>query len=115
MTDVLDQSTPEAAAHRSSRRVQKSWRRQGRRGGGAASRSVGVPAEPCRVATTSACAFVGRRHATVQMLEGAAESAVAMAKAAPEDPWADLTRGGVARPSSAELDLEVKHPSRRRR
>lgn len=117
MTDVLDQSALETAAHR----LVEAARKAGADKADAVavrgvSLSVGVrlgeveDSERAEGDDFGLRVFVGRRHATVSANAFGdpavlAERAVAMAKAAPEDPWADLIEEAMLARSFADLDL----------
>lgn len=117
MTDVLDSSALEAAA----RRLVEAARRAGADQADAVavrgvSLSVGVrlgaveDSERSEGDDFGLRVFVGRRHATVTANAFSdparlAERAVAMAKVAPEDPWADLIEERRLAREIADLDL----------
>ncbi|MCE1234866.1 MAG: TldD/PmbA family protein [Hyphomicrobiales bacterium] len=121
MTDVLDSSALEAAA----RRLVEAARRAGADQADAVavrgvSLSVGVrlgaveDSERSEGDDFGLRVFVGRRHATVTANAFSdparlAERAVAMAKVAPEDPWADLIE--ESRLAREIVDLDLVDPS----
>lgn len=117
MTDVLDPSHLESAA----RRLVEAARRAGADAADAVavrgvSLAVGVRLGAVEESERSEGddfglrVFVGRRHATVSANTFSdpaelAERAVAMAKVAPEDPWAGLVDEGLLAREIADLDL----------
>ncbi|NLH79588.1 MAG: TldD/PmbA family protein [Phyllobacteriaceae bacterium] len=117
MTDVLDSSDLEKAAHRL---VEAARRAGADRADAVAVRgvslSVGVrlgaveESERAEGDDFGLRVFVGRRHATVSANTfsdpaALAERAVAMARVAPEDPWADLIEENRLAREIADLDL----------
>ncbi len=121
MTDVLDASPLEAAAHR----LIEAAKRAGADAADAVavrgiSLSVGVrlgaveDSEQAEGDDFGLRVFVGRRHATVSANAfddpaALAERAVAMARVAPEDPWADLIE--ESRLAREIVDLDLLDPS----